>query len=159
MALTAIGILMVYSSSALKGYLSQDADTFATVGPQILWAILGFVAMAAMMRLDYRYLRLASVPMYVVAIVLLVLVFVPALNIEVGGSRPLAQAAARCRRSTPPSSPSWPWSSTSPTGSRSAARGSAGFWSGTVPFLMIVAAGHRPRLQGTGPRHDRWSSR
>ena len=43
-ALTAIGILMVYSSSALKGYLSQDADTFATVGPQIQWAILGLVA-------------------------------------------------------------------------------------------------------------------
>ena len=40
-ALTAIGILMVYSSSALRGYLSQDADTFATVGPQIQWAILG----------------------------------------------------------------------------------------------------------------------
>jgi len=33
-ALTAIGILMVYSSSALRGYLSQDADTFATVGPR-----------------------------------------------------------------------------------------------------------------------------
>ena len=31
-ALTAIGILMVYSSSALKNYMSQDADTFATVG-------------------------------------------------------------------------------------------------------------------------------
>ena len=77
-ALTAIGILMVYSSSALKGYLSQDADTFATVGPQIQWAILGFVAMALMMRVDYRYLRLASVPFYLVAIVLLVLVFVPA---------------------------------------------------------------------------------
>ena len=44
-ALTALGILMVYSSSALKGYLSQDADTFATVGPQIQWAILGLVAM------------------------------------------------------------------------------------------------------------------
>ena len=28
-ALTAIGILMVYSSSALRGYLSQDADTFS----------------------------------------------------------------------------------------------------------------------------------
>ena len=63
-ALTAIGILMVYSSSALKGYLSQDADTFATVGPQIQWAILGLLAMAAMMRVDYRYLRLASVPFY-----------------------------------------------------------------------------------------------
>ena len=40
-ALTAIGILMVYSSSAIKGYLSQDDDTFATVGPQIQWAVLG----------------------------------------------------------------------------------------------------------------------
>ena len=85
-ALTAIGILMVYSSSALKGYLSQDADTFATVGPQIQWAILGFVAMALMMRVDYRYLRLVSVPIYLIAIVLLVLVFVPPLNIVIGGS-------------------------------------------------------------------------
>ena len=39
-----------------------------------------------MMRLDYRYLRLASVPLYLVAIVLLVLVFVPQFNIVVGGS-------------------------------------------------------------------------
>ena len=85
-ALTAVGILMVYSSSALKGYLSQDADTFATVGPQIQWAILGLVAMAVMMRVDYRYLRLASVPLYIVAVVLLVLVFVPQLNIVIGGS-------------------------------------------------------------------------
>ena len=65
-ALTALGILMVYSSSAMKGYLSQDADTFATVGPQIQWAILGLIAMAVMMRVDYRWLRLASVPFYVV---------------------------------------------------------------------------------------------
>ena len=85
-ALTALGILMVYSSSAMKGYLSQDADTFATVGPQIQWALLGLVAMAVMMRVDYRWLRVASVPFYVLAIVLLVLVFVPQLNIVVGGS-------------------------------------------------------------------------
>ncbi len=85
-ALTALGILMVYSSSALKGYLSQDADTFATVGPQIQWAILGMVAMVVMMRVDYRYLRLVSVPFYALAVVLLVLVFVPDLNIVVGGS-------------------------------------------------------------------------
>ena len=84
-ALTALGILMVYSSSALKGYLSQD-DTFATVGPQIQWAILGLVAMLVMMRVDYRYLRLASVPFYVLAIGLLVLVFVPQFNVVIGGS-------------------------------------------------------------------------
>jgi cell division protein FtsW len=84
-ALTAVGILMVYSSSAIKGYLSAG-DPFVTVGPQIQWAVLGIGAMAAMMRVDYRYLRLVSVPFYAFAIVLLVLVFVPEFNIVVGGS-------------------------------------------------------------------------
>ena len=136
-ALTAIGILMVYSSSALKGYLSHDADTFATVGPQIQWAILGFVALAAMMRVDYRYLRLVSVPMYVVAIVLLVLVFVPSLNIEVGGSArwlklpmlPAVHPAEFAKLALVVYLAHW-----------FAKRGKRvhGFWGGTVPFLVIV---------------------
>jgi cell division protein FtsW len=84
-ALVAIGILMVYSSSALRAYINQD-DTLAIVGPQILWAAIGLVVMAIVMRIDYRILRLASVPAYVVAIGLLVLVFVPSLNRVVGGS-------------------------------------------------------------------------
>ncbi|MFL5710704.1 MAG: putative lipid II flippase FtsW [Chloroflexota bacterium] len=136
-ALSAIGILMVYSSSALKGYLSQNADTFATVGPQIQWAILGFIAMAAMMRVDYRYLRLASVPMYIVAIALLVLVFVPALNIEVGGSArwlklpalPAIHPAEFAKLALVVYLAHW-----------FAKRGKdiRGFWGGTVPFLVIV---------------------
>ena len=74
-ALAAVGILMVYSSSAMNGYLS-DANTFATVGPQIQWAFLGLLTMVGLMRVDYRYLRLVSVPFLVVAVALLVLVFV-----------------------------------------------------------------------------------
>jgi cell division protein FtsW len=85
-ALAAIGILMVYSSSAMKGYLSAEADTFQTVGPQIQWALLGLVAMVAMMKVDYRYLRLVSIPAFAVAIALLGLVFVDQFNIVVGGS-------------------------------------------------------------------------
>ena len=137
-ALTAIGILMVYSSSALKGYLSQDADTFATVGPQIQWAILGLAAMLVMMRVDYRYLRLASVPVYVIAIVLLVLVFVPSLNIVVGGSArwlklgplPAVHPAEFAKLALVIYLAHW-----------FAKRGSRvrGFWGGTVPFLIIVA--------------------
>ena len=69
----------------MKAYLRDD-DTLSIVGPQIGWAVLGLVAMAVMMRVDYRYLRLVSVPVYVVALVLLVLVFVPSLNVVVGGS-------------------------------------------------------------------------
>jgi cell division protein FtsW len=137
-ALTAIGILMVYSSSALKGYLSQDADTFATVGPQIQWAILGLAAMLVMMRVDYRYLRLASVPLYLVAIVLLVLVFVPSLNIVIGGSArwlklgplPAIHPAEFAKLALVIYLAHW-----------FAKRGGRvrGFWAGTVPFLVIVA--------------------
>ena len=67
-ALAAIGILMVYSSSAMRAYLQND-DTFAIVGPQIAWAALGVVAMVAMMRVDYRVLRVASVPMFLIGVV------------------------------------------------------------------------------------------
>ncbi|HEX3264622.1 MAG TPA: putative lipid II flippase FtsW [Candidatus Limnocylindrales bacterium] len=85
-ALAAIGILMVYSSSAMPAYIGPANDTFAIVGPQILWGGLGIVAMVAVMRIDYRWLRLVSVPAYLVALALLVLVFVPAFGRVVGGS-------------------------------------------------------------------------
>ena len=64
-SLASVGILMVYSSSAMRGYLSSANDTFAIVGPQIQWALLGLLAMVGMMRVDYRYLRLVSVPFFV----------------------------------------------------------------------------------------------
>ena len=35
-ALTAIGVLMVYSSSAIKAYLGKTNDSFAVVGPQVV---------------------------------------------------------------------------------------------------------------------------
>ncbi len=84
-ALAAIGILMVYSSSAMYAYTSRD-DTLAIVGPQIFWGALGLLVMVGVMRIDYRWLRLVSVPAYLAAIVLLVLVFVPSLGRVVGGS-------------------------------------------------------------------------
>jgi len=84
-ALAAIGILMVFSSSAMFAYTSRD-DTLAIVGPQIFWGALGILAMLITMRIDYRWLRLVSVPAYLGALVLLVLVFVPSLGRVVGGS-------------------------------------------------------------------------
>ena len=85
-ALAAIGILMVYSSSAMSAYIGPQNDTFAIVGPQIFWGALGVLAMVIVMRIDYRWLRLASVPGYAIALALLVLVFVPSLGHVVGGS-------------------------------------------------------------------------
>ena len=85
-ALAAIGILMVYSSSAMTAYIGPENDTFAIVGPQIFWGALGVLAMVIVMRIDYRWLRLVSVPGYFIALALLVLVFVPSLGKVVGGS-------------------------------------------------------------------------
>ncbi|HYH93548.1 MAG TPA: putative peptidoglycan glycosyltransferase FtsW [Candidatus Saccharimonadales bacterium] len=136
-ALAAIGILMVYSSSAMRGYLTES-DTFSTAGPQIQWALLGIVAMVAMMRIDYRYLRLASVPFLLVSVVLLVLVFVPSLNIVVGGSArwlklgplPAIHPAEIAKLAMVIYLAHW-----------FAKRGTKvrGFWTGTIPFLVIIA--------------------
>ncbi len=84
-AMSAIGILMVFSSSAMKAY-TEEGDVFATVAPQVFWCVAGLLAMLGMMRIDYRRLRLVSIPVYGLAIVLLVLVFVPGLGQVVGGS-------------------------------------------------------------------------
>ncbi len=140
-ALAAIGILMVYSSSAMKAYLKTD-DTLAIVGPQIQWAGLGLVAMLAMMRVDYRLLRLVSVPGYVVAIGLLVVVLLPPMGPlqprVVGGSArwlqlgplPAIHPAEVAKLFLVIYLAHW-----------MAKRGTAirGLWSGTVPFLVIVA--------------------
>jgi cell division protein FtsW len=136
-ALAAIGILMVYSSSAMRGYLSAE-DTFATVGPQIQWALLGVVAMVAMMRVDYRYLRLASIPFLGISVVLLALVFVDQFNIVVGGSArwlklpglPAIHPAEIAKLALVVYLAHW-----------FAKRGTKihGLWSGTVPFLIILA--------------------
>jgi cell division protein FtsW len=135
-ALAAIGILMVYSSSAIKALLQKD-DTFAIVGPQILWAALGLVAMVVMMRVDYRWLRIASVPLFVIGIGALLLVFVPALNKVVGGSArwltigplPAVHPAEFMKLALVVYLAHW-----------FAKRGTAvhGLFSGTLPFLVIA---------------------
>jgi cell division protein FtsW len=136
-SLASIGILMVYSSSAMKGYLSSANDTFAIVGPQIQWALLGIVTMIAMMRVDYRYLRLVSVPFFIVAVALLVLVFVPQFNVVVGGSArwlrigplPAIHPAEIAKLALIVYLAHW-----------MAKRGTKirGFWGGTIPFLVIA---------------------
>ena len=84
-AMSAIGILMVFSSSAMKEF-TRDGDVFGAVAPQVAWGVAGLLAMLAMMRIDYRRLRLVSIPIYAIAVVLLMLVFVPSLGQVVGGS-------------------------------------------------------------------------
>ena len=135
--LVAIGVLMVYSSSAMTSFLSDD-DQFKVVGPQVIWAALGLVSMAIVTRIDYRYWRLVSVPLFIVALTLLVIVlFVPSLNYVVGGSArflrigplPLFHPAEIAKLALVIYLAHW-----------FARRGSGvkALWSGTVIFLVIA---------------------
>ena len=84
-ALCAIGILMVYSASAIPSY-ANNQDMFALVAPQVLAGLLGLAAMAFFMRLNYRYLRVVSVPFAIVALAMLAIVLLPQVGVVHNGS-------------------------------------------------------------------------
>jgi cell division protein FtsW len=138
LALTALGLLVVYSSSAMSGYLSSGGDTFRTLGPQLTWAAVGLVLMLIVMRLDYRWLRLVSLPLALGAAVLLVLVQVDTFQVTVGGSAqwlklpglPAVQPSELAKLALVIYLAHW-----------MARRGSAvaGLRTGLVPFVVIVA--------------------
>jgi cell division protein FtsW len=74
-ALSAIGILMVYSASGVEQ--AQDGRVFDAVTTQLGWGLLGGLVLLLVMRLDYRYWRSFSVLGLGLAIALLLLVLGP----------------------------------------------------------------------------------
>jgi cell division protein FtsW len=56
MALTAIGIVMVYSASSVRSYFN-DADPAAQGLEQIVWAGIGLAGMIVASRIDFRHQR------------------------------------------------------------------------------------------------------
>ena len=61
MALTAIGIVMVYSASSVRSYFN-DADPAAQGLEQIVWAAIGLVGLLVTSRIDFRHLRYLAIP-------------------------------------------------------------------------------------------------
>jgi len=143
LALSAIGILMVYSASAIPSY-ARSQNTFQLVAPQVLAGLLGLAAMVILMRIDYRYLRVASVPLAVLALVMLLIVLVP-LPGPLKGMVVSANGSARWLHLGPFLPDIHPaevaklalvvylshWLATRGNGIRS-------FWNGSVPFAIIV---------------------
>ena len=86
LALVALGIVMVYSASAVyAGARLGDGAYF--LKRQLVFAGLGVVALAGMMRLDYRRLHKLAYPILVVSFALVVLTFVPGLGARVNGAQ------------------------------------------------------------------------
>lgn len=84
-ALMGIGAVMVLSASAIPDFLRR-ADPFATAMPQAVWTIAALVVLFVSARIDWRVYRSLAPLLYIVACVGLVLVLVPGLGIEAGGS-------------------------------------------------------------------------
>ncbi|CAN5799597.1 hypothetical protein BH23CHL8_BH23CHL8_31600 [soil metagenome] len=90
-ALTAIGMLMVYSSRGIRAALNETGSVFDAVTTQLLWALAGGAVLFVLMRMDYRYLRHFSLLAFAIAVGLLVLVLMPPIPpliepISVGGA-------------------------------------------------------------------------
>ena len=86
LALTAFGIVMVYSASSVRSYFSA-ADPAAQGLEQLVWAALGLVGLIVAMRLDFRHLRYLAIPIFVITLGLLIAVLVPGIGAEINGSR------------------------------------------------------------------------
>jgi cell division protein FtsW len=86
MALTAIGIVMVYSASSVRSYFSS-ADPAAQGLEQLVWAGIGLAGLVVAMKLDFRHLRYLAIPIYVITLGLLIAVLVPGIGAEINGSQ------------------------------------------------------------------------
>jgi cell division protein FtsW len=85
-ALVAIGVVMVYSASSVRSYISTT-DPASQGFQQGIWAALGLIAMVGASRLDFRLLRYAAIPLFVVTIALLAIVLIPGVGTAAYGSR------------------------------------------------------------------------
>jgi cell division protein FtsW len=85
-ALVAVGVVMVYSASAI---LAADRfhDPLFFLKKQLFWACLGFAGLWLAMRTDYRRLERLVGPLLLLSLVLLVLVLVPPFGQEINGTR------------------------------------------------------------------------
>jgi cell division protein FtsW len=157
-ALFAIGILMVYSASAIPAYANSQ-DTFSLVAPQVMAGLVGFALMLFLTRLDYRYMRLMSTGLIATAFVMLVVVLIPLpgklgdLSVTINNSSRWIHLSAvlpgPIGRFIPDISPAEVaklslvvylshWLANRGPGIKSFVRGAIPYWIIVLPFLLLV---------------------
>ena len=67
------GLVMLFSASYSSGYNSKYKDIYHYIGPQFMIAVVGFVAMLGISRINYRALRYGKTALYIVTIILMVI--------------------------------------------------------------------------------------
>jgi len=80
------GIIMVFSASAPKS-LRMYGNSYNFVKKQLIFAVLGFVGMIALSKVEYQRLKKYTRIIMIGCIVLMALVFIPGLGVEHNGAR------------------------------------------------------------------------
>lgn len=76
MALLGIGLIMVFSSSAVTSYVEYH-DRYYFFKRQLLWAAISIAFMVVVMKVNYNRLKDFAVPLMVMAVICLILVKTP----------------------------------------------------------------------------------
>lgn len=84
--LTSFGLFMIFDASSFVAY-RDFADKYHYVKDQFFWVILGFIALIFFSYFDYHKLYSLAIPILCVALVLLILVFVPGIGVYLLGAR------------------------------------------------------------------------
>jgi cell division protein FtsW len=84
LALIGIGLIMVFSSSAVTSNIQYN-DSYHFFKKQLLWAVISIGAMIVVMKINYLRLKEFALPLMFIAVVFLILVVTP-LGTEVKGS-------------------------------------------------------------------------
>ena len=84
--LVSIGVVMVYSASAIVA-ADRFRDPYFFLKKQLIWAALGFGCLWLSMVLNYRRLVHLAAPLLALSLLLLVMVLIPPFGQEVNGTR------------------------------------------------------------------------
>lgn len=84
--LLTIGIVMIFSASSIRGEELFN-DSYHFLKRQIIFAIIGLIAMIAAIKIDYHFFKKNAKLILLFAIFLLTIVLIPGLGKSVGGSR------------------------------------------------------------------------
>src|SRR5207247_10310033 len=87
LALVGIGVVMVFSSSAIAQVPGHDGDPFSFIKKHLMFLFAGLISMALVSRLDYTRLITLAKPLYLVGLALLVVTLLPGIGTEYNGAR------------------------------------------------------------------------
>lgn len=86
LVLTGVGVVMIYSASSISMW-QATGESSGLLRKHVFYLALGFAAMFAAMAVDYQKLRRFAKPLFLAAVVPLVLVLVPGISREVSGAK------------------------------------------------------------------------